>query len=145
MSLVGVFRDRLLMWYGRDLDDRPAFDEFFGGATIDAPAADGSFRIANSSIARVLTEGGLVRGWVYPDGSKRTYTWQNFEGRMAVTKIETTLGVATGKSRDAWTETVTITLAKVGEHLLPAKLQFEKVFGRDWGPETLTFKGLKLD
>ena len=37
-----------------------------------------------------------------------------------------------------------ITLAKVGAHLLPTGFVFERIFGRDWGPESIVLENLKV-
>ncbi len=145
LALAGALRDRLLMWHGRDFNARPSFEEFFGGSTIARPAADASFLVENGVVARVLTRDGLVRGWEYPDGGTRSFSYQDFDGRQAVTKVVTEYRGRRGERSGGWTETVSIGLSRVGEHLLPVSLRFEQVFGRDWGPETLKFKGLRLE
>jgi hypothetical protein len=142
MSLGAAFRDRLLMWYGRDFNDRQAFDDFFGGATIHAPAADGTFRVENGRVEEVFTAGGLVRGWKRGGGALR-FTCEKVDGRMAVTRIEEDVGVG-NRSMERWTGSVTIRFTKVGDLLLPSTLRFERIFGRDWGPETIVLKGLEV-
>jgi len=36
-----------------------------------------------------------------------------------------------------------MTLEEFGDYLLPTTLKFERIFDRDWGPETFTFKNLR--
>ncbi|MCC6672391.1 MAG: hypothetical protein IT458_15110 [Planctomycetes bacterium] len=143
MALGAAFRDRLLMWHSRDFNDRATFESFFAGATIHAADATGTFRIENGPVLEVQGEGGLVRGWSTRDATTR-FTYERIDGRMAVTRIESTLGTAGSRSQERWTETVKVTLTKVGNHLLPSMLRFERIFGRDWGPETITLKDLKV-
>ncbi len=43
-----------------------------------------------------------------------------------------------------WDATTTVVLAPVGEYLLPVKISFEHAFGRDWEPETIVFKDVRV-
>ena len=79
-----------------------------------------------------------------PPAVRTSGSTQDFDGLKAVTKVETKCAEIGGKAGSGWTETVTISLTKVGAYLLPTNLQFEHVFSKDWGPEVLSFKGLKL-
>ncbi len=139
-SMAAAIRDRLLMWYGVDPNDRPTFDGFFAGATVSAPAADGSFAVAGSSVVeRVFvdrgTGDGLVRGW-RGAGTDTTVQHRKFGARFAVTRVE----LKAGRS----SETVTIALVPVGEHLLPTSIEFQRHSSVPWGPELLTFKNIAL-
>ncbi len=151
MSLVGALSDRLLMWYGSDLCDRSDFDVMFAGATIESIRAEGSAEGSSEGafaidgvpwLAKVTTANGLVTSFVYRAGGKRSFTHAKVDGRFVVSKVEEP---PSGTGAEKWNETVTITHARVGEILLPATLKFERVFGKDWGPETIAFDGWKIE
>jgi hypothetical protein len=144
MSLAAIVRDRLLMWYGRDFNDRPSFDEFFQGADIHASTAEGDFVIDHSHVERVFTEGGLVRGWRFSGGGSTKFTYQKFGDRQAVTRIEQAVGRSENRSQERWNSSVSVALGRFGEHLLPVSLGFEHIFGRDWGPESIVWKNVKV-
>ncbi len=137
-----LFRDRLLMWYLRDFDDRLPFDEFFGGAAIGGKALDGSFRVDGGPVEVVETQDGLVRGFHDQDGSRTRITWQTVAGQKVTQRFEREHPGAHGV-RD-FTESVTVTWAAVGEHLLPAKIVLEDIFGRDFGTETIVLKDVTV-
>jgi hypothetical protein len=142
-ALAAMVRDRLLMWYGRDFGDRPSFDEFFAGATIGAPSEGGEFPVTNGRVTAVSAAGGLVRGW-RTAGSTTKFTWKAFGDVQAVVRVDEAFGGPGARSQDRWDSATTITLARVGEHLLPAGITFERIFGRDWGPESLVLRDVKV-
>ncbi|MBL8731426.1 MAG: hypothetical protein JNN13_03555, partial [Planctomycetes bacterium] len=43
-----------------------------------------------------------------------------------------------------WEAATTITFTTVGDHVLPTKFVFERIFGRDWTPETITLTDIKV-
>jgi hypothetical protein len=131
-ALAGVLYDRLLLWYGRDPNDRQDFNAWFQGATIAAPNAQGEYRVANGPVEAVVVSEGRIAALVLHGGMRRTFGYARSGDRQAATAI------ATGE------ELVRITLAEVDGHLVPVKLRFERVFGRDWGPETITFRNLRI-
>lgn len=140
-----LLRDRLLMWYGSDFNDRAPFDEFFARATIGAPEADGSFVIDGCQYDRVHTSGGLVRGMRGKGGAGGVkYTWSKVADRQVVTRIDAAIGGPETPAAMRWEATTTVVLAPVGEYLLPAKISFEHAFGRDWEPETIVFKDVRV-
>ncbi len=141
-ALAAIVRDRLLMWYGRDFGDRPAFDEFFAGATIGAPGASGEFPVPNGRVTAVSTSGGLVRGWRVP-GMVTKLTWKQVGDVQAVVRVDEANGGPGARSQDRWDSATVITLAKVGDNLLPASITFERIFGRDWGPESIVLRDWK--
>lgn len=145
VQLAAVLRDRLGMWYCRDFSDRVPFDELFAGATIDAPDADGVFRVTGCSVDRVFTGGGLVRGLRATDGGTATkFTWEKVGDRQVVVRIDEKIGGPDTPAAQRWEAATIVGLTPVGEHLLPTKIAFEHIFGRDWLPETLVLRDVKL-
>lgn len=143
-GLANAFHDRLLMWYGRDFNDRDPFDQFLAGAMVHAPDASGRFAVEHGVVAAVLTQGGLVRGFEYSDGSKSQFGYDKLDGRMVVTRYEGELRGVDTRGKGRWTEVVSMRYGKVGEWLLPEQLRFERIFGRDWGPEVIVLKDLRV-
>lgn len=142
-DLAFVFRDRLLMWWLREFADRLPFDEFFAGAEIGAKQVDGSFAIARGPVELVRTQGGLVRGLRTADGLETRLSWQDVGGRKVVQKWERD-HPKQGSSVRAWTEVMTVTWIPVGDHLLPTTIVLDRIFGRDFGTETITLKNLSV-
>lgn len=143
VELAAMVRDRWLMWYGRDFNDRITFDQFFGRAVIHAADERGRFAVENGPVHEVVTGNGLVRGW-RGKGHTVDFTYQKFGDVQAVTRIDEQIGGSDARSQERWQSSVAVTLTKVGEHLLPTKLKFERVFGRDWGPETFVLTDIKV-
>jgi hypothetical protein len=148
VQFAAVLRDRLGMWIARDFNDRAPFDEFFRGAVIAAADAQGTFAVERGPVAAVLTSGGLVRGFRGRDGGSTAFTYGKFGDRQAVTRIDQRieqrpLGDPSGQVQ-RWEAATHVTLTPVGPHLLPTKIHFERIFGRDWTPETLVFRDPKL-
>lgn len=145
VQFAAMLRDRLLMWYGRDFNDRQPFDELFAGATVEAPDAEGVFRVTDCWLDRVFTSGGLVRGLRAKGGGTTTkFTWEKIGDRQVVGRIDEKIGGPDTPAARRWDAATIVTLAPVGEHLLPAKIVFERIFGRDWATETLVFRDTKL-
>ena len=78
----------------------------------------------------------MILGYRRPGGSTIRFKRTKVGDRSIVTRIDEDLG--------KWQSAVTMTFASVGDHLLPTKLQFDRIFGKRWGPETVTLKGWKL-
>ena len=143
MALAAVIRDRWGMWYGRDFNDRRPFDEHFAGAVVHAANDQGLFRIENGPVVEVSTSGGLVRGWRQP-GLAVEFTYQKFGDVHAVTRIDEAIGAPDAKSQQRWRSSVLVQLTMVKGQLLPTVLQFERIFGKEWGPELITLTNLEL-
>ncbi len=130
--LASALHDRLLMWYGQDPNDRQDFDAYFAGATIAAPTSAGEFRVTDGPLDAVVVQKDRLAAFVLHGGQRRTFEYRKFGDREAVTEITT------------GDEAVHVTLDDFDGRLVPVKLRFERVFGRDWGPETIVFRGLTV-
>lgn len=131
-ALASAVYDRFLLWYGKDLNDRPPFDQFFAGARIDKPTSKGLYRVHDGHVTGVHVRDGLIQQFDYEGDRHRTFTHKRFADRMFVTSFS--MGKAQTK----------ITLTEIQGHVLPSKLHFVQSFGRDWGPETLTLRNLRI-
>lgn len=140
--LAAALADRFNIWWLRDPNDRPPFDEFFAGSTIGAMAAGGTFAVEHGPVTTVSVGDGLVRGWRTRFGLEHRFHYQPIAGQPVVTKV--TIEHTGAKSPERWTETVLIGFQQVGESLLPASLRFERIYGKDWGPETINLTNLRL-
>ncbi|MCC7399718.1 MAG: hypothetical protein IT455_21820 [Planctomycetes bacterium] len=141
VQLAAVLRDRFGIWTGRDFNDRLPFDEYFAGATIDRADASGTFRITGGPIDTVETQRGQVRAFGWRGGSRR-FTYGKVGEHQVVTRIDEKIGAADAPSGERWEATTTITFTTVGDLVLPTKFVFERIFGRDWTPETITLTDL---
>lgn len=141
LTLTGGLYDRFLMWFGYDANDRLDFDAQFANCTIQPMNDDGSFDITGGYLEKVLTRNSELTGFDRRDGVKVRFTYQDFAGRKACTKIEAKFGTAEGPSF----ERVTLKLSPIGAHLLPTSMTFEGFFDPGWGPETIVLKNLTLD
>jgi len=148
VQFAAMLRDRLGMWIGRDFNVRAPFDEYFRGATIRAPDAKGTFVVEHGPIGAVTTSGGLVRGWRHRTGADGpTFTYAKLGDRQVVTRVDQHLEqrpLGTKGPVEAWDAVTHVTLAPVGPHLLPTKLVFERIFGRNCATETIVFTDVRL-
>ena len=144
VQFAALLRDRLGIWVARDFNDRAPFDQFFQGATIRAADAAGTFVVEGGQVAAVATGSGLVRALRGPDGSTNSYTWSKIGARQVVTRIDQKVGGERTPAAQRWDAVVHLTWQEVGGHLVPSKMVFEHVFGREWGPESITFRDLRL-
>lgn len=122
--LAGSVLDRVLMWSGRDLCRQPPFDVAFAGATLEE---DGRWILARGAeVAAVRLEGERVAALRTAFGAEATFRWKEVAGHLvpeARASGGETITVRWKEWRDGW--------------LLPSAVEFEDVFGEDWGPETL--------
>lgn len=132
LELAAVIRDRWLMWYSRDFSARPTFDEFFRGATIAAADAAGDFAVGGGLVQKVMTTDGKVDGFRRVDGTLVKFAYQKV-GDVQVTSRIT-------EQHDRWTATTSLTWKRIGDHILPTRMKFERIFDRAWGPETITLE-----
>lgn len=144
VQFAALLRDRLGIWIGRDFNDRPSFDEQFRGATVHAPDALGTFPVEGGSVTAVTTAAGQVRGMRWRDGGTITYSRSRIGDRQVVTRIEQKLGGASAPAAMRWEATTSIDWSLVGGHLLPTRFVFDRIFGREWGTETLTFREARI-
>ena len=145
VQLGAMLRDRLLMWFGVDFNDRQPFDEQFAGATIHAADGDGVFPVDGGAWDRVLTSGGKVRGMRGRGGSSMLrYTYGKVGAREVVVRIDIDYGGERTPAAQRWSAATVLTMVAVGDHVLPGKIVFERAFGRDWEPETITFRELAV-
>jgi hypothetical protein len=123
-ALAFAFVDRLVMWKGRDPAALEDFDVLFRGAEITWHESAGRFEITGSSVKSVHVKGERITALVFRGDALSRITWTEQEGRLLATKIQTgeeILSAQWKKVADGW--------------YLPVKVEFQRVFGRDWGPE----------
>lgn len=127
--------DRLLLYMARDFSLRPSFEKAFAGAQLEE-LQPGVIRVTNCRIEEVTIEEGLIASYRFHglDGSPlRTLTYTEDRGHHLATRIQTGEEVVEIRFKavdDGW--------------MFPERVTLEKVFGDDWGPETLSFSKLKL-
>lgn len=138
-QFASMLLDRLGIWSGRDFHSTSRFDEYFAGATVLAPNASGVFRIEKGRVAEVQTQAGLVSAIVRADGSIDRYQYKTIGNRSLLTRIDQEIGGPQLSAAQRWQACVQISWQELDGNPLPTKLVFERIFGRDWGPETLSF------
>jgi hypothetical protein len=143
VQLSEVLRDRFGMWYARDFNARPAFDQYFRHAIVHAPDADGTFAIEHGPVERVHTRDGLVRGFEARGCSTRL-TWTKVGDRQVVSRIDQQIGGPTVPANQRWHAVTEVRLQQFGDHLLPTRIAFERIFARDWQPETITLRDVRV-
>lgn len=132
-ALGFVFYDRLVLWCGRDFNGRADFDTQFAGCNIHAAGADGAHAIEGGAIDRAFVREGRVSALRWRNGMERRFTWTNVGDQRVVSKVVTgreELTVERFQSVDGW--------------ILPVELEFQRVFGDDWGPERIRLSALEL-
>ncbi len=126
--------DRFRIWSGRDFCARPSFDDAFAGATVSkAPDDAGVFRIENGPYFEVVVRDGRIVELVYDGGTRRKIGYTKVGAHVVPTSLRT------GR------ETVTAKFQAFRGWLIPVEFRFDKVFGEDWGPETLKLTKLKVE
>lgn len=134
LSMLGMaVDDRLRLWSDRDFNGRASFEEMFAGATIEAADANGVFRIENGRLSRVVVRDGRVVEQSTRAGHTTQYTWSKVGEAMLVTR---TLSGA---------EDLRVKFSKIGADFVPTSMEFQKVFGDDWGPETVLLSSVKIE
>jgi hypothetical protein len=63
---------------------------------------------------------------------------------QVVTRIDQKVGGEHTPAALRWDAAVQLTWQEFGEHLVPTKLVFERIFGRDWGPESITLRDVRV-
>ena len=131
-ALENAVADRLGLWRGRDLAGRAPFDVAFRGATV-RKTAPGTFAIDGGSVERLVAVDGVPHEVRFAGGRHSFYEWQAVGAARVVGEVR------------SGGETLTARWRKVGHGVLfPSELRFEKVFGDDWGPETLRFTNVRV-
>lgn len=129
-----VVMDRFRIWFHRDFNARPAFDDAFRGATIRTIDGEpGVFAITGADYVRIETSGGRIVAFVTAVGLRRTLRYSAVGKRTLCTEMRT------GDER------VRATYRDAGAFPFPTKLVFERVFGPDWGPETIRVSGVQVE
>ena len=144
LALAAAIHDRFLIWHGRDFNCRQPFDVVFDGATIAKADLAGDYVITDHRIAKVRTKDGIVTGFELRGGGTRAFRHGKCGDQRVVTHITEKFGDGNSKSRDRWTATTDVKWKKVGDHILPTAFVFTRIFGKDWGPEKITFSKLKV-
>lgn len=144
VQLAALVRDRFGIWQGRDFNDRAPFDVYFAGATIHAADAAGTFAVDGGPVAAVTIASGLVRSVRGRDGSTNTYTYGKVGSRQVVTRIDQKIGGERTPAALRWEASVQVTWQEFGEQLVPTKMVFERIFGREWGPESIALRDVKV-
>lgn len=144
VQLAALVRDRFGIWQGRDFNDRAPFDVYFAGATIHAADAAGTFAIESGPVAAVTIANGLVRSVRGRDGSTNTYTYGKVGSRQVVTRIDQKVGGERTPAAMRWEASVQLTWQEFGGQLVPTKMVFERIFGREWGPESIALRDVKV-
>lgn len=144
VQLAALVRDRFGIWQARDFNDRGPFDTCFRGATIHAADAAGTFAVDGGPFAAVTVANGLVRSVRGKDGSTNTYTYARLGDRQVVVRIDQKVGGERTPAAMRWDASVQLTWQEFGGHLVPTKMVFEHVFGREWGPESITLSSVRV-
>ncbi len=132
-ALIFAFSDRLLMWAQPDWNGRRDFAVEFAGATIAAPDADGRIALVGHPYAAIHVRDGRVAEIEERGGARRKFTWSKVGDQQLVTRIEV------GEER------LEARFTKIGDRLLPDRIEFRNVFGKQWGPERIEFKELRIE
>lgn len=131
-ALENAVDDRLGLWRGRDLAGRAPFDVAFRGATV-RETSPGTFTVEGGAVDRLVVEGGVPCEVRFVGGRHSFYRWQKVGAAFVVAEVRSGGETLTARFRDA------------GHGVLfPTELRFEKVFGADWGPETLKFTNVRV-
>jgi hypothetical protein len=130
-SLQGAVLDRVLMWSGRDVCRMPCFDEMFRGAEL---ARDGEWILApGASVKAVQLANGRVKSIRTAFGGEATLRWDTIDGVLLPVE------------RRAGDEAVRVKWKELeAGWWFPVRVDFEAVFGRDWGPESLELTGVSV-
>jgi len=132
-ALAYALSDRLLLWTMRDWNGRAPFAEAFAGATIAAPDGEGRFAIEGAAWSRVVVRDGRLAELVRRDGSTQRLTWSKVGDDFVVTRVQS--GEEDLKAR----------FVRVGDRLVPTRLDFRAVFGKEWGPEAIELTDVRVE
>jgi hypothetical protein len=132
-ALAFALSDRLLLWTMRDWNGRAPFAEALAGATVAAPDAAGRFAIEGAPWTGLVVRDGLLVEVQRRDGQVQKLTWSKVGDAQVVTRIQ--CGEEDLKAR----------FAAVGDRLVPTRLEFRAVFGKEWGPEVIELAEVRLE
>lgn len=128
-------RDRMLLYMGRDFAGRPTFERAFAGASLEE-LKPGVIRVSDCRIQEVTIGRGLISSYrtTGVDGSVlHSLSYTKAYGEQLVKRVESgdeVIEYAFKEVADGW--------------ILPKKVTLKKIFGDDWGPETLSFSKLEI-
>ncbi|MCC7012793.1 MAG: hypothetical protein IT454_09550 [Planctomycetes bacterium] len=131
--LANAVDDRLRLWSGRDFNGRGEFERIFAGATIAAADGDGSFAIEGSNLASVQVRDGRVVAITRRNLGVVRYTWAKFGEAWLVTRTQ------------SGTEDLRAKFSKCADTFVPTSIEMLDVFGKGWGPETITLSDVALE
>jgi hypothetical protein len=130
--LADAVEDRFHLFAHRDFAGRSPFDGAFAGATL-AGTPD-RVEVEFAAFTSIEIQGGLPTVLERPGGSRRTLELTRLGKALVPTTIAT----------DG--ETIRATWADLGDGwAYPKELVFERVFGPDWGPETIRLTKLAVE
>jgi len=130
-ELGEVVMDRFRIWFFRDFAARKSFERTFAGATF-TKRTNGVYSVSNGPYAAVEVKDGRVHALVYAGGTRRRFSYEKLGDHVVATGVKT--GDEVCKAR----------FQLVGDRLVPVDMHFAHVFGKDWGPESVTLKSVTV-
>jgi hypothetical protein len=130
--LAWVVEDRLRLWAARDFNGRGEFDALFAGATVEAPLEDGTLNVLGGPCRSVVVRDGRVVAKTANWGATTHFTWSKVGDRWLVTRTQ------------CGAEEVSAKFARLGADFVPTTLDFQRLFGERWGPESVALTSIEI-
>lgn len=133
--------DRMGLWAARDFGGRPKFREYFAHSEITRDAADpNTFSIKNGPIEKIRLKDGFPE---LMEGFGRAQFGSFGSRRIEYKKLGGTIVGVTAHSggeslRGEWREIAP-------GFIWPVKMTMSAVFGKDWGPQEITFTAIAVE
>jgi len=133
-ALADLVEDRLRIWAHRSFSARAPFDVAFRGAVVRArPGAPGTYDVTNGPCTVLRIEDRRVVEWDAPSLVGGTIGYTRVGETWVASSLQRGGARVSARFQDAG-----------GGRLVPVEMRFERVFGPDWGPETVTLADLRL-
>jgi hypothetical protein len=134
-QLASVVEDRFRLWAFRDFAGREPAERLFASAVFArVPNQGRKWTVRNCGWSSLEIAGDVIAAYGFGRVPRRTIEYGKLGGTLVPERIVTGEEELLAKFADLG-----------GGWLLPASLEFRRVFGKDWGPETVTFKELKVE
>lgn len=133
-ALAALVEDRLMIWAHRSFSARAPFDVAFRGATVRArTGAAGVYDVTNGPCATLRIEDRRLVEWDAPALVGGTIGYARVGATWVANALKRGISQVTARFQDAG-----------GGWLVPVEMRFERIFGPDWGPETVTLSEVRL-
>ncbi|MCR9246779.1 MAG: hypothetical protein NXI31_17230 [bacterium] len=136
-ALAALLRARTGIWFHNDLQAKGSFEAYFAGATIGKSDRKGWLDVDGHRAQRVRIRNERVTEVVWQNGTHQRFHYEDVAGVAMITRIERDLADEHGPQ-------AFMRFRRLGERMVPERIELRAIFGKDWGPEIYTLKNVRV-